>query len=594
MHVDDLRNLKRNIVKILKVILPLLSGIGATLALIRFGFGNHQTINDIIDYTIASLLVFFCFAYPLKIFLSKRIKEKINPFSVFSYLFLIALILPWGDIVGHDVPLIWLFDLHYIPAIAIIIIFLKEVSAQISMLMRLNFNPSIIFISTFILLIIVGALILNLPSASTHQISFVDALFTATSAICITGLTVLNTAQDFTFFGQVVIIILAQVGALGIMTFSTFFVFVFQGGASSFKDKIALKEMLSEDKLSEIFSTIVKIVFITLLIEFMGIVSIYFALLDMDSIPKDDVLFLSIFHGISAFCNTGFSTFNEGLMQEMVVNSYQFQITIMLLVIIGGLGFPIVFSYYKLIKYHIKGRINQLLFKKPFIYPNRILNLNSKLVIRTTIALLLFGFLFFLMAEWNNQFSEMSIGRKILHSFFTSVTCRNSGFNTIDFSLLNIHSILIVILLMWIGASPASTGGGIRSTTFALAILNLVSLFRGKDKIEFSGREISNSSVRKAFAVILLSFLFIGIGIMLVSIFEKDLYILHIVFECFSAYTTTGLSLGITHDLSDASKLTISTLMFIGRLGTFTILAALIKNVQTNNYQYPKEDVIIV
>jgi potassium uptake TrkH family protein len=594
MHVDDLRNLKKQAIKTLNVLLPSLSSIGTLLALVRFGIGDGIQFYGIIDILITSLLVFFCIAYPLIYSLEVKNARKNNFVSIGLYLLLILITIPLKRVIGNDIPFLWLIDNHYLPAIAIILIFLKEISEEISALMRLNFNPSLIFFTSFLLLICIGALVLSLPLATTHQISFIDALFTATSAVCITGLTVLNISEDFTFFGQLVIMVLVQIGALGIMTFSTFFVFVFQGGASSFKDKIALKEMLSEDKLSEIFSTIMKIVLLTLFIEFTGIVSIYFTLLEMDAIPKEDVLFLSVFHGISAFCNAGFSTFNNGLMQEMVVNSYQFQITIMLLVIAGGLGFPIVFSYYKWIKYHISGRLNQLFFRKTFIYPNRILNVNSKLVIRTTIALLLFGFGFFLWAEWNNQFAEMTFGRKILHAFFTSVTCRNSGFNTVDFTGFNMHTILIVILLMWIGASPASTGGGIKITTFSLAILNLTSLFRGKDKIEFSGREISNDSVRKAFAVILLSFLFIGIGIMLISIFEKDFPILHIVFECFSAYTTTGLSLGITPELSKASKLTISTLMFIGRLGTYTILAALIKNVQTNNYQYPKEDVIIV
>lgn len=593
MHVDDIRDLKRRFLKILNFLLPTLAGIGSVLALVRFGIGPGVQFYGVIDIIISSILIFFCFAYPLVKYLDLAHSKQFNLIAFISYLLLILLAFPFRSILGSNTPFVWLLDNSIAHGIVIIFIFIKELSAQISNLMRLNFNPSLIFISSFLILIIIGATILSLPLATIHPISFIDALFTSTSAVCITGLTVLNVAQEFTFFGQVVILVLAQIGALGIMTFSTFFVFIFQGGSSSFKDKIALKEMLSEDKLSEIFTTIIKIVFITLMIELIGITNLYFSLLKMDNIAKEDALFLAVFHGVSAFCNAGFSIFEDGMMHDVVRNSYHFQITIMLLVIIGGLGFPIVFGYYKWIKYHLKGRIKQLIFRTPFIYPNRILNVNSKLVIRSTIILLLFGALFILYAEWGNQLSNMNFGQKVLHAFFSSVTSRNSGFNTVDFSGLNVHTILIVILLMWIGASPASTGGGVKITTFSLAILNLTSLFKGKDKIEFSGREISNDSVRKAFAVILLSFLFIGIGIMLLSIFEKDMAILHIVFECFSAYSTTGLSLGITSELTNYSKLTISTLMFIGRLGTFTILATLIRNVQTNNYQYPKEEINI-
>jgi Trk-type K+ transport system membrane component len=406
-------------------------------------------------------------------------------------------------------------------------------------------------------------------------------------------LTVLDVSQDFTRFGQTIIILLAQAGALGIMTFATFFAIFLQTDSNSFQGNMAMKEVLNVDKLSEIFSTIYKIIFITLLLETIGIVNLYFALQPVASIPESDKLFVAIFHGVSAFCHAGFSNLPNGLMHEAVNESYYFLSVIMILVYSGSLGFPIVFSYYRLIKRVLVGRLCQIVFKERFVHPNRVINTTTAIVIISTLTLLIFGFAFVATVEWNALLWDKNQGQKILHSLFSSVTARSSGFNTVDFASFSVPTILIITLLMWIGAAPASTGGGIKVTTFSVALLNLGSLLRGKQKVEFRRRRIGDDTIRKSYAVIFLSFIFIGVGVVLLSTFQPHLPILHVVFECFSAYTTTGLSLGITSELTTASKIVISLLMFIGRLGTLSILAAIVRNIETNSYEYPREEIII-
>ena len=260
--------------------------------------------------------------------------------------------------------------------------------------------------------------------------------------------------------------------------------------------------------------------------------------------------------------------------------------------VLGGLGFPIVVNIIKYLKYFVSRRIFYFTGKK-LSYKPWVLNLNSRITLVTTSILTVVGTVLFYINEYNNTLAEHKGVGKFITALFGAATPRTAGFNTVDMTALNFSTVMLLFLLMWIGASPASTGGGIKTNTFAIATLNFLSLARGKSKIEVFRREIADISVRRAFAVISLSLLVIGTGIILISIFDSDKNLLDIAFECFSAYSTVGLSLGITASLSSMSKLIIIAVMFIGRVSMLTLLIAVFKKIKHKNYKYPVEELTI-
>ena len=475
--------------------------------------------------------------------------------------------------------------------IVLLLAFIREIAERKINYKRTSINPAQLFIVSFIAIILVGAFLLMLPNATHNGISFLNALFTSTSAVCVTGLIVVDTGSYFTDFGQIIIMILIQIGGLGILTFASYFSYFFKGGAS-YENQLSLGEMTNSQKLGEVFSTLKRILIITFAIEIIGGIFI-FSTLDASLFGSFfERIFFSAFHSVSAFCNAGFSTLSNGLYDVTTRYNYWLQLSLIFLFVMGGLGFPIVANIMKYTKYFI---INKLLFftrgernHKPWV-----LNLNSRITLITTISLTVVGTILFYILEYNNVLAEHSGFGKVVTALFGASTPRTAGFNTVDNSALSFSTTMLVFLLMWIGASPASTGGGIKTSTFAIATLNFVSLARGKTRIEVFRREIADISVRRAFAVITLSLVVIGFGIILISIFDKDKDLLSIAFECFSAYSTVGLSVGITADLSVISKLVIILIMFLGRVSMLSVMIAIFKKVKHKNYRYPKEEITI-
>lgn len=474
---------------------------------------------------------------------------------------------------------------------SVILLFIIELSKTSLKFQRLDLNPALLFIGSFMLLILIGTALLMLPRATTAELSLLDAFFTSTSAVCVTGLIVVDTATHFTEFGQLIILILIQIGGLGIMTFTTFFGFFFKG-SSSYENTLFIKEFVNENKISQILHTIVKVVVFTLLIELIGAGFIYWSIADNFDTPSQAVWF-SIFHTISAFCNAGFSTLSNGLYEPVVRSAYNLHMILAVLIFFGGIGFPVIFDVYKSLKYYLVQKYQQIFRKKEYEHRGRHLTVHSKIVLATSAILLLVGFIVFLIAEYDNTLEGLPWYGKLTGAIFGTVTPRTAGFNTVDMPSLSMAVVLIYLLLMWIGASPGSTGGGLKTSTFAVAILNVLSISKRKERIEIFRREITNESVRKAFAVILLSFLVIGVSVFLVTLFNPELQLRAIVFECFSAFSTVGLSLGITGALSAASKGVIIVTMFLGRVGTLTLLVALIVTAKTQSYRYPSENVFI-
>lgn len=477
--------------------------------------------------------------------------------------------------------------------LGIYLIFLSALSKNSLFFDNFYFNPTILFVISFLVLILIGTLILMLPRTTlVAPLTFIDALFMATSAVCITGLSVTDISSNFSMFGQTVILVLIQIGGLGIMTFTGFFGYFFSGGFS-FKNQLMFGEILEENKLNSVISTLLTIIFITLLFELIGAVSIYFTLDPTLFNSIGDQVFFSIFHAVSSFCNAGFSILPDGIQHADYRYNYNFQLALAMIFVFGGLGFGTVYNFYTYAKTKIQALFCKLILKRSYVHRPWPFSFNSKFILICNLILVVLATSSYFLFEYNNTLQQDEIWYgKIVSAFFMTNASRSAGFNSVNLNFLSGPTVIMVTSLMWIGASPGSTGGGVKVTTVAIALLNILSLARGKDSIDIFKRRIIPESVNKAFAIILLSGVTIGISFVLLNLSDPGKGMKELLFETVSAYTTCGLSLGVTPSLSPSSKIIIIFTMFVGRVGTLTLLVAFIKNMRNRNYVYPSEKIL--
>ncbi len=477
--------------------------------------------------------------------------------------------------------------------LGIALIFLSELSKRSLFFDNFYFNPTILFVISFLGLILIGTVLLMLPRTTiVAPLSFLDAFFMATSAVCITGLTVTDISTNFTLFGQSVIMVLIQVGGLGIMTFTGFFGYFFSGGFS-FKNQLMFGEILGENKLNSVISTLLKIIFITLLFEFIGGVFIYLTLDSRIFATVGDRIFFAAFHAISAFCNSGFSILQDGIRHEAYRFNYNFQFVLTFIFIWGGLGFGTVYNFYTYFQAKAKEFIRQYILKKKYTHKAQTFRYNSKFVLSCNIVVIVLATISYFIMEQSHTLvvDRHTIGEWVT-TFFMANSSRSAGFNSVDLNFISVPTLIMVTTLMWIGASPGSTGGGVKVTTVAIALMNIVALARGKESIEVYKRRIASESVHKAFAIIVLSILTIGVSFVVLNFSDPHQPMKKLLFETVSAYSTCGLSLGITPSLSPMGKMVIIITMFVGRVGTLTLLVAFIKNTKNKSYLYPTEKVL--
>jgi trk system potassium uptake protein TrkH len=571
------------------VLLAILS-IMVIAAISKIGF-NQQT-RSFFHYIANQYYLFLTlvgFLYLLRSFICFGFRSFTFDFVIFST---IAAWIFFAITINIDKNVPWLNN-HYFYSLLVLCLFIFEISRFDIRRASLVLNPAQMFIFSFGTIIFIGSMFLMLPKATTKPISYVDALFTSTSAVCVTGLTVVDTATRYTALGKSIILFLIQVGGIGIMTFTSFFGYFFKGTSSSFSEKIVLSDFLSEDNVSEIAKTLMKVIFITLLIELIGAIIIFFSL-DTSFFPSiERRVHFSVFHSISAFCNAGFSTLTDNLYDYRIRGTYPILYTISFLIILGGIGFPILLNMYTYVKYKITGILSLVIFRTKQARIPKLININTKLVVYTTVFLLVSGTIMFFLFEKDGTLKEYDLSGKIAHAFLGSVTPRTAGFNSVNMAQLSVATIVLTIFLMWVGASPVSTGGGIKTSTFAIAILNVFRIARMKPHIEFQKREIHERSVDRAFAIIILSIIILGCSSLIIYLIEPAKGALNILFECVSAFGTVGLSIGITPFLTDASKLLLVLLMFMGRMGVLTLMFAIIRRTKTLVYRYPKENIII-
>lgn len=562
--------------------------IGIFVIISDFGFSQDDGLQKILDkfyffvLAIGVISTFFRYLSNKQLFQRKAVIFDVISvgFTLWLYFMYIFVGIPFETDLILENP-IWV-------KIAVLFTFIREYSELKINFRRTILNPGQLFAISFLFIILIGTLLLLLPNATYNGLSPLDALFTSTSAVCVTGLAVVDTGTYFTKFGQTVILILIQVGGLGILTFASYFSYFFSG-MSTYENQIAIGDMNNSKKLGEVFSTLKHIIFITFGIEIMAAIIMFTTIPASQFTTQSDHIFFCVFHSISAFCNAGFSTLGSSLYDVSFRYNYNFQLVVIATFVLGGLGFPIVVNILNFIKYKIKFLIKSNINK----YRPWVLSLNSRINIITTLSLTIIGFFVFYLLEYNNTLADHNGFGKIVTALFGATTPRTAGFNTIDMAALNLPTIILVLLLMWVGASPQSTGGGIKTSTFAIATLNILSLAKGKSRIEIFRRELSDISIRRAFAIISLSLIVIGFAIILITFFDPEKPLKDVAFECFSAYSTVGLSLGITAYLSSTSKFIIVIVMFVGRISMLSLVIAVFKKVKHKNYSYPKEEITI-
>ncbi len=448
----------------------------------------------------------------------------------------------------------------------------------LSKIRRRELQASQVLVLGFLSVILIGAIILATPfvTQSGESIGFVNAFFTATSAVCVTGLVVVDTGSYWNYFGKTVIIILIQIGGLGFMTMASLLT-IMAGKKFSLKNRMMMQESMGAYHLSGIVRLTKYAVRMTIIFEAIGAFILSFRFIPMYGRAKG--IYYSIFHSISAFCNAGFDIMGTGNSLSQFVKDPLISITISMLVIIGGLGFIVV--------------LELLRFKK-----FRKWTLNTKVVVVSTLLLLIIPFIVILSVEYSNPntIGSLTIPQKVLASFFATMTPRTAGFNTIDIPSMRPPVLVITMILMFIGGSPSSTAGGVKTTTVALFMVTIFSILRGKKDVEAFGRRIPEENVKRAIAVIGIALLFLIIIITSLSITEKGASFFEVVFETLSAYGTVGLSVGLSSKLTTAGKIIMSVAMFLGRVGALTLLFAATSKLKSNQnlmISYPAERISI-
>lgn len=450
------------------------------------------------------------------------------------------------------------------------------------MIQKRKLNPAAQIVLGFLGLILIGTFLLCLPISAKdgEWFSFVDSFLTSTSAVCVTGLIVVDTAVHFSIFGQAVILLLIQCGGLGFIALTSL-VFLLLGKRITYGARITIQESLNQDKVQGVVKLIKNIIITVFVIEFLGFVCLSPSMISLYG--WGDGLFKALFLAISAFCNAGFDNLGTVGAEFTSISSFAqntlILLPIMLLIVIGGIGFVVIFDIGK----RFKGQK---------------LALATKIVLISTAILIFGGALILAAIEWNNPdtLGKMTTWDKIINAFFLSISPRTAGFSTVDIAKLHPASIVITDILMFIGGSPGSTAGGVKTTTIFVLLLALFKNENNNGNISFRQKRISNKLIKKSTRVVFFAVLFAVIGTVLICIFDGDIISpTQAMFECISALSTVGLSLGVTPVLSVGSKLVITLLMFVGRVGALTLTLAIANrpNSAIKDIEYPDAKIMI-
>jgi trk system potassium uptake protein TrkH len=577
-------------------LMRVLVGLGL-LGLMVYHYGMPQTIesrewNAII---IRGSFYFFFFSYLLRVF------YEFKPFSYILgnwqeglLLFIMLLEGVFSTISGVHFfrYLVGSSDNYYLllQLLLLLLAFIETGKAS-QRLGMMAIKPAMLFFLSFIVLISVGTSLLLMPemTVSGYRLSFLEALFTSVSASSVTGLIVVDTSSIYTFKGQVVILMLFQLGGLNIISFASFFGAFLRKGVG-IRANSMIKDFMSYDSMASTRSMLTRVISFALFIELVGFLLVYISW-DTSVVFKStgERVFYSLFHAVSAFTNAGFSVFSQGIYTLGVRESYLTQIVLMILIFLGGIGIPVMNDLFD------RRRMQMRL-----LFPWKRLEVNSRLALYTSFVLIGVGAIFLYLLEYGNYkqhytggLHDHSVFGQCVTLVFQSVSLRSGGLNSLDFSLMGTPILLFFCLLMFIGASPGGTGGGIKTTTFALVFLSAISTIRQRKNSQIFRRSVSSDLMYRAFSIFLFTASGIFLGVFLLSITDGDKPLIHLLFEEVSAFATVGLSAGITADLSVGGKVVLMISMLVGRVGVLTVAFMVSSKAISNNYKYPEAKVML-
>jgi trk system potassium uptake protein TrkH len=498
---------------------------------------------------------------------------------IFSLIIFIPVIITWGDIEF----VYWLSAVHLFSTV---ISFYEKPeekkpnlsSGASSFLFRMKLQPAQVILFSFAGWITLGALVLMLPVSANpgKSISLIDAFFMSTSATCVTGLASISLVDDLSIFGQMVLLVLLQVGGLGIMTLSSSMA-VLMGKNLEMREQVIMHDVLDTSSSEELLNLVVNVIRYTFAIEFVGAILLTIGFYQ-EGFEIGQSLYYGFYHSISAFCNAGFALWNNNLEDFKFAPLIHF--TIAFLIIFGGIGFSVLKD------------VGDMLKKKQRSL--RSLSLHTKIVLVTNTLLLITGTFYLFFGEFLHSFQDYSMWEKFQVAFFQSTTTRTAGFNTVSMMALQPHCIYLMILLMFIGASPGSTGGGVKTSTFAILLYSVKATLQGRQEVEMFERRIPAQTVVKSIAIFIICLIVVSIGVLVLVRVEPDKSFLSLIFEVVSGFGTVGLSMGITPFLSSIGKLCIISMMYLGRVGPLTLILAVgSRVVLPSNVEYPEGKVLI-
>jgi len=596
-----LYNNKNSTLRSLRFISVIVGFLALGLMIYYYGFPNSDADNEklisyfkgLFGYYIFSYIIRFMYSFDLKNFFRGSLGEVSLLFlltidAIGFYGFDVNILHMLFEGLGSEEPEEW-----YVIFLQVYLLMLAylEVGQMNIDLSKIRINPAVLFILIFAGIIFGGAGMLMLPEMTnqviTNNWSFVDALFTSASATCVTGLMVEDTHLFFTLKGQLVLMFLIKLGGLNIVAFGIFMA-VFARFGITIKQHDIIEDIVNKSSYQSAQGMFAKIFIISTLIEIIGATSLFFLLPESPEIAMiSDRIFYSVFHAVSAFNNAGISLYEGGMTHEAVASAYPVLSVMGILIFLGALGFVTIIDV-----------LDYKALRERMVKPWKKLDIGTRVGLVSNTHLLIFGIVGFILLEWNTGiFGDQNFIERLVTSFFQIVN-RTAGFSSVDTGALAVPVIILFLLLMFIGGSSSSTAGGIKTSTFTLLFVSVYTTIRGKKNAELYKKNIANDLLIKAYAVLLFTLVNLFLWVFLLTITESsslasgDMDILQI-FEEFSAFSTVGLSMGITSNFSDAGLIILSISMFIGRLGTLMLIIALSSKVHSNRYKYPDAHIMI-
>ena len=451
---------------------------------------------------------------------------------------------------------------------------------------------SLLMSGSFLFFILIGSFLLMLPKCTVTPISYADSLFVATSAVCITGLTPVDVAATFTPAGLLVLAALMQIGGLGVLTFTSFFALFFSGSTSVY-NQLLIRDLIYSKTMNALVPTLLYILGFTLVIELAGAVAVYMAIPDTLALSGTDRLIFAGFHSLSSFCNAGFSCLPDGMANPVLMtDGMPMYLVTSVLILAGAIGFPILVNFKDIAAGHLRRLWGRLRHRRVDL-PLHMFDLNTKLVLVTTLGILAFSTVAFFILEYHNTLEGMPTGHKVVQALFNSLTPRSAGFVSVNPANFMSVTLFLVVIQMWIGGASQSLGGGIKVNTVAAIFLNVRAVITGRGRAWAFDRTLSVGSIRRANAVVALALGAFAVFTVTELFLEPQMALKPLLFEVTSALFTVGSSLGVTAELCDTSKVVLCLAMFVGRVGIISLLAGLAGSRRDHSQYFPEENIII-